>query len=201
MKQFKYAGIFVLFSLTACTIPTKPINQALPTHIQTPLIEHKAKISALTHWRISGAMAAKNKRKGFAASLDWQQNGLNQYQIRLFGPLGNGAVFVEKSKGIITYTDGPKKLTSTNADNLLQKEMGVPLPVNNLYYWVRGLPAPGAVQWSTHDEHNRLTTLKQDGYTIDYLSYKSTNGYDLPNKIRLQGNNILIKLVIKKWKI
>lgn len=198
MNTFKYASILLIAMLTACTTHNA-ITVEQPHGIHAPLTEHKAQLSSLTSWKISGAMAAKNKNKGWTASCDWQQQGLNQYQIRLFGPLGNGAVLIEKDKGIVTYTDGPKKLSSKSADALLQKELGFRLPVNSLYYWVRGIPASGAVQSANYDENNHLISLKQNGFTIDYSNYTTVHGYDLPTKIRLQGNGVLIKLVIKHW--
>jgi outer membrane lipoprotein LolB len=76
-------------------------------------------------------MAARNKRKGWSASYNWVQQGINQYQIRLFGPLGGGTVIIAKQGGTVTYTDGPKKISSHNADQLLMQQTGIQLPVNN----------------------------------------------------------------------
>ena len=154
----------------------------------------------VTSWDLSGAIAARNSKKAWTASIHWVQQGSSQYNIRLFGPLGGGTVLIMKQGQTITYQDGPKKASSTNADELLQQQSGVRLPVNNLYYWVRGLPAPGAIQSAERDPNNRLIALKQAGYVISYTEYASTTkGVALPTKIRLQGNGVLIKLVIKRW--
>lgn len=131
--------------------------------------------------------------------MNWVQQGANSYQIRLMGPLGGGAVLISKKGNTITFQDGSKITTSTNADELLLKQTGIRLPVNNLYYWVRGLPAPGGVQSEKHDQFNHLIQLKQNGYTIDFNKYTSVKGIDLPSMIRLEGNGVMVKVVIKNW--
>lgn len=160
-----------------------------------------ASASAISSWEISGAMAARSKNKGWNASLNWMQRGLGQYQIRLFGPLGSGTVLINKQGGIVTLKDGPKTASSTNAEDLLKKQTGIRLPVNNLYYWVRGLPAPGSVQGAKRDSTNHLMLLKQDGYLIEYGQYMRAGNVILPSHIKLQGNGVFIKLVIKRWRV
>lgn len=157
--------------------------------------------SVPSSWDLSGAMAARSKNKAWTASINWLQRGAGTYQIRLFGPLGSGAILIEKKGSLITFRDGPKSSSSTNAEALLSQQTGIRLPVNNLYYWVRGIPAPGAVQSVKRDGSNRLQVLKQAGYTIEYLGYANIGASALPSQIRLQGNGVFIKLAIKRWKI
>lgn len=197
MNAQKLSWLIPMVLLTACA-PPQPAPE-LPTNLAIPKAERKAQTDTVSSWNISGAIAAKNKTKAWSASLNWQQKGMSQYQIRLFGPLGGGTVIVEKQGGVITYKDGPKTLTAKNADELLESQSGIRLPVNNLYYWVRGLPAPGAIDSSKYDQYNHLSMLSQDGYTINYLSYTSVHHIDLPSKISLQGHGVSMKLVIKGW--
>ncbi len=152
-----------------------------------------------TSWEISGAISARAKNKGWSASLNWLQQGSSRYQMRLFGPLGSGTVIINKNGHQIIYRDGPKTISSTNAEELLHLQTGIRLPVHNLYYWVRGLPAPGGIQLAKY-EQGRLSLLKQGNYYIQYLGYTTVGNAVLPTNIRLQGNGVLIKLVIKRWK-
>ena len=202
MNKFKLTCIASIGLLSACaTTIQKPAFETTPQTV-TPPVEHKTRApSSITSWDLSGAMAARNNKKGWTATLNWLQQGPNEYQIRLFGPLGGGTVMIEKKGSVVTFRDGPKTVSSGNADALLQKETGVGLPVKNLYYWVRGLPAPSAIQVEQHDSNHHLTTLNQAGYTIEYTGYTSVNGIELPSKIRLQGHGVTIKFVIKHWKV
>ena len=152
-------------------------------------------------WDLSGALAAKNKNKAWTASLNWLQQGPNLYQIRLFGPLGSGTIMIEKKGNSINFVDGDKRLSSHNADELFEQQTGIRLPVENLYYWVRGLPAPGAMGSTQKDEVGHLISLDQSGYHINYSHYSSASQYQLPGQIQLQGHGVVIKLVIKRWTV
>jgi outer membrane lipoprotein LolB len=199
MNTIKRMCLASVCLITACTTP-QHVALEQPNE---PAREMKPVMNAsrLSAWDISGAIAARNPKKAWTASLNWHQKSANEYQIRLFGPLGGGTVIIEQHGSVVTYRDGPKTATSTHPDDLLQQKTGVRLPVKNLYYWIRGIPAPGAVQSSTYDPSHRLTSLHQDGFLIDYSAYTSVNGMSLPSKIRLQGHGVLIKLVIKHWGI
>lgn len=199
MNAIKRLTILSFCLLTACA-PPRPAEQ-LPENKVIPLEKRKAETATVSSWEIHGAMAAKNKSKGWSATMNWVQNGPGSYQIRLMGPLGGGTVLIDRKGSTITFKDGPKTTTSTNADELLLKQTGIRLPVNNLYYWVRGLPAPGGIQSEKHDKYNHLTQLRQSGYTIEFTKYTSVKGIDLPSMIRLEGNGVMVKVVIKNWTV
>lgn len=197
----KISGILLASSLliTACA-PPRPAAE-MPTNERLPLAERKVQTERVSNFEISGAMAARSKNKGWSASINWLQQGANNYQLRLFGPLGGGTVIIDKKGSTLTYREGNHTASSTNAEQLLLDKTGIRLPVNNLFYWVRGLPAPGSVQSTAHDQYNHLTQLRQAGYTVNYTRYTSVNGVDLPSMIRLDGHGVMVKLVIKRWKI
>lgn len=157
--------------------------------------------SKITSWDISGALAARSSGKGWSASLNWTQRGAGAYQFRLSGPIGSGTILITKSGGVVTLRDGKKSTSSSNAQSLLKQQTGVSLPVPNLYYWARGIPAPGAVSDKKYDESGRLRVLQQAGYTIEYQQYASVGKAVLPTSIRLQGNGVFMKLIIKNWRV
>jgi outer membrane lipoprotein LolB len=168
-----------------------------------PEAERKAKTATVSSWELSGGLAIKNlaKHKGYSATLHWVQHGANNYNMRLMGPLGGGTIELSKHGGMVTYKDGAKVYTGSHADTLLGQHTGIHLPVSSLYYWVRGLPAPGPVQSTKLDKYNHLAQLRQNGYIISYPSYSSVGGTDLPNVIHLVGRGVAAKVVIKHWKV
>jgi outer membrane lipoprotein LolB len=157
--------------------------------------------SRISSWEISGAMAARARNKGWNASLNWHQRGQGQYHIRLSGPVGSGTVIISRSGGMVTLRDGSRTTSSPNAESLLRQQTGIYLPVSKLYYWVRGIPAPGGIQSEKRDPAGRLISLRQGGYSIDYPRYTATNKAVLPTSIRLQGNGVSLKLVINRWRV
>ena len=198
--HFKHFLIITCVSLITACAPQKQASELL---IEQNGLKQSTKsqgnLNDIKSFDISGALAAKNKNKAWTASLNWLQRGPNAYQIRLFGPLGSGTIIIEKKGDVISYVDGAKKLSSHNADELFEHQTGIRLPVNNLYYWVRGLPAPGAVDHVQRDPAGHLISLDQTGYHISYSDYSAAHQYQLPGKIQLLGHGEMIKLVIKRW--
>ncbi len=206
-------AVLSFFLLTACAPPTAQIistdgflnssktssNKVSSTSDTTAVKSISSRVPS--SWELSGAIAARNARKSWSASINWLQQGANSYQIRMFGPLGSGSVLIQKHNGVVLFKDGPREVRSSNADELLNQQTGIRLPVNNLYYWVRGVPAPGAVQRIKRDANNKLISLHQDGYIINYLNYSSAGSTILPSQIKMQGHGVRIKLVVKQWKI
>lgn len=187
-------------ALTACAPPQVPETTALtPERANKTEAPQARSAKTMSSWTIIGAVAAKNNQEAWSASLNWKQNGPNNYQIHLFGPLGGGSILIEKKGGVVTYQDGQKHTTSKNADALIYQQTGVHIPIQALYYWIRGLPAPGAVQSEQYDQTGHLSYLKQAGYTMQYMRYTKKQGIDLPSKLNVRGGGGNLKLIIKRW--
>ena len=203
IKSYLLGLIFIL-SLSACTtLPSSKIQTNTPANTEAKS-STATRINAAKHlssWTITGAVAGKNKQKTWSASLNWKQQGLNRYQLRLFGPLGGNTILVEKNGRFVTYQNGPKHIRTTNIDQLFYKETGVRVPLHNLYYWIRGVKAPGSIQSTQYDAEGHLIALKQNGYTIRYENYQTVKNIDLPSKLRVTGPGGSLKLIIKHWEI
>lgn len=199
MKKIAYLCCTSLVLLTACAPPKVSNTDALQASNKTLATKPHGAIP--TSFGLSGSIAAKSHQKGWTAMIDWQQSAPHAYHITLIGPMGSQAVRIEEQHGVVTYQEGAKKLTSSKGDDLLAKQTGIHLPVNNLYYWVRGLPAPGAVTSAVRDTNGQLRILKQSGYTIEYNEYIRVQEHILPKKIRLDGKDVVVKLVVKQWSI
>ncbi len=61
------------------------------------------------------------------------------------------------------------------------------------------LPAPDSPRQLTLDDNGRLARMTQDGWEVEYLSYLQQDGYALPERIRLEGQDLRVTLVIKDW--
>jgi outer membrane lipoprotein LolB len=197
-RRVTYKSLIILTAILAGCTTLKPTEKP-PANKVIPIEKRKEVTSTITAWEISGAMAAKTSQKAWSAQLNWTQRGSHAWQIRLIGPLGGGSVLINRQGELVVFQDGQKKVQSTNAKALLREQTGIELPVDNLYYWVRGLSAPGAIQYQHHDAYNHLDMLKQDGYTIEFTKYTEVNGVDLPSFVRLSGHNLMAKVVIKQW--
>lgn len=160
---------------------------------------HKAQISALDAWQISGKVGIRAPKDSGSGTLFWLQRQ-DYYDIRLSGPLGRGAARLTGRPGeIVLEVANQGRYLAESPEALLEEQLGWRLPVSHLLWWVRGLPAPETRSHLTLDGASHLSRLEQDGWQVQYLSYVQQNGYSLPERIKLQGEDLDITLVIKDW--
>jgi outer membrane lipoprotein LolB len=188
--------IFAGLSIAACaTMPAKqgPRNEALSWS------QRQAQLTPIQAWHIEGAVAIKTAKGGQTASMVWQQS-TDDYHIDLFGPLGAGRVtLIGDAKQVQLLMNG-KQYQGKTAEALMQQVLGWHLPVSNLYYWIRGLPATTIKQTISFDAYHHISELKQQNWTIDYLRYTAVNGIDLPSKLTLQQKALKVTIIIGEWR-
>lgn len=189
----------ILFGLILTACATVSTTQA-PLNKTMSWGERQQELTAIQDWTLSGAVAIRSPQRGVNASINWQQK-TGDYQIELFGPLGAGHVQLsgQPNQARLTMADA-QQYTANSAETLLQQHSGYRLPVSNLFYWVRGLPAPGMQAITQFDQYNHLLQLQQQGWNIHYSDYVGVRGVDLPNTLNLTRPGFTIRLVIKHWK-
>ena len=160
-----------------------------------------------------------------SARLLWQQNQA-QFNIDLLGPLGLGHFNILRTDQHTTVTN-PKgqKYRAPSAESLFYRHTGIKLPISQLVYWVKGMPAPSSEYQHTYNEQHLLATLEQDGWVIQYINYQNTlNAHPqspnkaetdaallpshelnkslpniMPRKIKLSDGSVNVTFIIKKW--
>lgn len=191
--------VFIFLSLAFLSgCATLPQQSAAPTQTLT-WQQRLTTLTQLQSWDLRAIMAMHTPSESGTANLKWQQQTQN-YNLLFYGPLGAGAVTIIGHPGQVSLesADG-KKITATSPEKLLVQQTGWQLPVSNLFYWIRGIPAQGSVTNLQFDASHRLIHLAQAGWSIDYLAYTSINKIDLPTKLTLEKSPIKIKIVIKQW--
>ena len=185
-----------LLLLSGCI--TMPASQA-PHNVSMSWPDRAQQLSKMNHWHIKGAMGIQTKDEASSASFDWQQDQEN-YQIRLFGPLGAGAIDLAGGPELATLkTSDGQQHTAASAEKLLLDETGWQLPISNLYYWIRGLPLPKMKAQIEFDEFNHISNMKQQGWSIKYLNYTAHKGIDLPSKLTIENIDLKVKIIISRW--
>lgn len=160
---------------------------------------HKDQISTLDAWQISGKVGIRAPRDSGSGTLFWLQRQ-DYSDIRLSGPLGRGAARLTGRPGsIVLEVANQGRYEAESPEALLEEQLGWRLPISHLLWWIRGLPAPDSKSKVTLDGASRLARLQQDGWDIEYLSYADQNGYSLPERIKLRGEDLDVTLVIKDW--
>ena len=118
------------------------------------------------------------------------------------GPLGASAMKLSGTEGQVSLqmSDG-KVYRSSSPEQLLKAQWGFNLPVSSMNYWIRGLPVPGIPSSTRFDNAGRLSTLIQQGYRIDYLSYSNFGRWELPERISLVSSSLRVKMVVYQWSV
>lgn len=188
--------MFFALLLSACTSIAPP---STPTSTSWQNREHA--LNQIQTWQINGKIAVQTAQDAGSATVDWTQNH-DQYTLSLMGPLGSGGLKLTGKPGQVNLdTADGKHISAPTAEQLLAQTWGWHLPVSNLNYWIRGLPAPSAPANTHFDQYNRLTDLAQQGWNVQFLGYTRVNGIELPNKIAINSATLKSKIIIHQWKI
>ncbi len=190
----------VLLSLTGCVslrLPKKPQAKFQTISKQ----KRRAKLEKINRWNISGAFSIQQQQHSTLANFNWRQFSRTRYRINIASALNLYQLVIVGKQGLVTLWRSSKKhISARSPEQLLRQAMGWSLPISNLYYWVRGLPAPGSSQ-SHYDRYGHLIGLRQQGWTIHLRAYRTVNGVDLPRILQLQRPGLASKIVIKHWQM
>lgn len=160
---------------------------------------HKARIETIDGWQISGKVGIRAPQDSGSGTLFWLQRQ-DYFDIRLAGPLGRGATrLTGRPDAVELEVAGHGRFSADSPEALLEAQLGWGLPVSHLLWWVRGVPAPDSPRKLALDDQGRLAQLTQDGWQVDYLSYLEQDGFALPERIRIEGQDLRVTLVIKDW--
>jgi outer membrane lipoprotein LolB len=156
-------------------------------------------LSTVSSWSMTGRLAVSNERDGGSGHFNWV-NQAGSSRMDFHGALGRGAwrLLADASGAELELADGSVK-RAADIDQLIRDQVGWKIPADSLSWWVRGMVAPGAFQERVIDGAGNLGSLLQDGWTIEYGSYKDFEGISLPVKVTARQAEWKVKLVIKKW--
>lgn len=197
--MLRLLSLFSLAFIVSCAHSPKVIP---PPNIQA----HQAQVEVISDWQITGKLGVRSKSDSGSASIRWQQSP-QSFHIYLSGPLGQKRMEIEgDAKQVELRQNGQPTIKAKSAEALIRKASGWTVPVSQLNYWVRGIPAPMAR--ITHLEQNEegfIGLLQQAGWTLRYSNYRDQpfNGQPLalPGKIIVEYKDIRLTMIIREWKL
>jgi outer membrane lipoprotein LolB len=156
------------------------------------------RITQLEHapsWQLDGRAAAALGQQGWQASLGWRQSGSSS-DLHLAGPLGVGATNIKVTPAGLSLNGAPP---SGAVVAQIQDKLGFDLPLDNLRYWLLGIPDPGIPFDLTRNAQDRAQRLSQAGWTIDYDEYMPVNGDLLPKRLVLNRADARVRIAVDRW--
>lgn len=170
----------------------------------TPWEVREKRLNAFVQWDIRGSFSLDNgDGKLHIASFTWSQQG-QTYNIFIHSALNlyNATIKGSAGKAWLYRGDRPP-VKASSPEELMQQELGYQLPISNLQFWIRGLPAVAKYS-ATYDQWGHLQTLRQNGWTINFERYRPMvnppfKNVDVPGLLDMQRGKLRVKIAITGW--
>jgi outer membrane lipoprotein LolB len=155
---------------------------------------------SISAFSLNGRVAFKLGERGDKASLRWRHSATRD-SLRLLSPLGFVVGDIEADGNGATLTTGDKKVyRSSDVQSLTREVLGWDLPLAGLRYWVTGRADPGApVQAQSRDDKERLKSLMQNDWRIDYTEYFGDSA--MPARLSLAYDRLNLRLIVEHWEL
>ena len=186
--------------LTACAINAPKGPGKSPDSPQWR--QHQQDVRNLNQFQTRGAFAYLSDEQKVYARFFWQQTGQDRYRLLLTNPLGSTELSLTAQPGSVQLIDNKgQTYTATDAEEMIGRLTGMPIPRNSLRQWIIGLPGE-ATDYSLDDQYRlRELNYTQNGKTwhVTYGGYTSDTKPSLPANMELNDGSQRIKLKMDNW--
>ncbi|HHS9560948.1 TPA: lipoprotein insertase outer membrane protein LolB [Klebsiella michiganensis] len=186
--------------LTACAINAPKGPGKSPDSPQWR--QHQQDVRNLNQIQTRGAFAYLSDEQKVYARFFWQQTGQDRYRLLLTNPLGSTELSLTAQPGSVQLIDNKgQTYTATDAEEMIGRLTGMPIPLNSLRQWIIGLPGE-ATDYSLDDQYRlRELNYTQNGKTwhVTYGGYTSDTKPSLPANMELNDGSQRIKLKMDNW--
>ena len=186
--------------LTACAINAPKGPGKSPDSPQWR--QHQQDVRNLNQFQTRGAFAYLSDEQKVYARFFWQQTGQDRYRLLLTNPLGSTELSLTAQPGNVQLIDNKgQTYTATDAEEMIGRLTGMPIPLNSLRQWIIGLPGD-ATDYSLDDQYRlRELNYTQNGKTwhVTWGGYTSDTKPSLPANRELNDGSQRIKLKMDNW--
>ena len=163
-----------------------------------PWSEQRAGLENLEHYGLNGRVAVAANGQGFSASLRYAQRA-GSSELSLDGPLGIGGLRLElEGEDLQIATSRGDQLDGVEARAELERRLGFALPLDELRWWLLGIPAPGEAQ-VTAAESGEISDFTQRGWRVSIDSREPGLGFSLPKRLTAEREGARMKLLVESW--
>jgi outer membrane lipoprotein LolB len=186
----RHALFLVLCSALAACASVRPLPP--------PSVKWEQRVIDLQHadtWQLDGRAAVALGTQGWQATLNWRQSGMFA-EVHLSGPLGIGALVLKQGPDGLSLNGAPP---SDAVQSQVQDKLGFELPLENLHYWLLGVPNPASGFELARNDQDRAKSLTQAGWSILYDRYQPVAGDLLPMRLVLSREDARVRIIIDHW--
>jgi len=191
----RFAAIALVLFLAACA-PVRVREDSATLRAQS---EREAQLAPQTNWSLHAHLGVSNGEDGGSGDLEWLQNG-DAYDFTVRAPV-TGKTWRLHGDARRATLEGLRDLpsTGTDASELLQREAGWNVPMDQLRFWARGLRAPQGKAALTFDAAGLPALIEQDGWKVEYRDWFDGPPPQLPRKVFAARGKYRVRLVVERW--
>ncbi len=167
---------------------------------------HRFLVENQSSWTLQGRLNIREQNNSNTVAIHWQQFE-NSFEINLNGTLGLAATTISgNSKGVSLQRANEETVWADSLRDFTRDFMAFEFPAEVLYYWIRGIPAPGSTADIELNEQELLQVLRQSDslgrlWQLKYDRYQSAEGLSLPGRIHMSQADYELTLLIQYWQL
>jgi len=193
LQRFNTLAAMLAVLAGCATAPREPIATA-------DWQSHREMVAAITDWSFSGKLAISTPQGTESARLRWSQHG-DDLQLEVSGPIGIKQVIFVRENSRLRVFEARQWRELTAQEATLEAQLGWPLPLDLLPWWLRGVPAPQPLVTAMAISNGHLQQLEQAGWILEYSSYQQVDDVVLPGKLLFRRGEVKGKILFKQWKL
>jgi outer membrane lipoprotein LolB len=161
-------------------------------------------LEKLSQWKITGKIAFIQGKKRESASLHWQINEKKKSQtLNLTTFLGINVLSLTSLNNVHQVKVDGEKHNSKNLEQLIYSLTGLTLPTKAMNLWLKGLAYSEndsiIYHPQTHLPQQLISRYNQKTWQVSYTKYRQFGLYQLPTKLTIKQDNLVIKISINQW--
>lgn len=186
--------LFLTAFLSACSSIAPPADE------NSDWARQRDQLQELDSWELRGRVNVRYDNESHTPRIQWLQQNV-EYHIRLWGTFNAGNTLIVGRPGYVTMENDGETLSAASPEELILQQLGYELPVSQLNYWIKGLPAPEGEAQLSFNELNQLTTIKQADWTINLSDMRQYGAFSLPRRVELTRprNDIRLRFIGLNW--
>ena len=186
-----------LLAIAGCGLKRDPAQQE---RLERLWLDLQQQAAAVDSWNLRLRAAITYYDEAYNVSIRWEREGQKSMML-LEAPFGQGVFSIDRPQSgwyRLRLPDG-REFSNEKPEALLQDVIGWSLPISGLEFWIRGLPHPNGDYSYRLDDGGSARSIRQDDWDIDYLDYFADASPRLPRRMRLEHDELTLKLVIERW--
>lgn len=157
--------------------------------------------ATFTSWTARGRIALAAQGEGGSGSFTWRQTA-GRTELAVRGPLGAGGFDVAMDGETLQLNDAAgRALDGEQARRELESRLGAPLPLDDLRYWLIGVPSPGHREGLVQDASGATPGFVQGAWVVGYDAFTQAGAWRLPSRMTATTAGVKVRVVVDDWQV